>query len=81
MFENGLIEHEFDHVYMGISDAPPIPHESEVQNWRYESLNDIEQDINLHPGKYTEWLKVCLPEVKNYYNNTLKNKITENAQA
>jgi len=63
-FDNGLTEHEFDHVYFGHSDELPKPNQEEVQSWKYITLEDLEKDINKHPELYTEWLKVCLPRVK-----------------
>ncbi|MBA3284416.1 MAG: isopentenyl-diphosphate Delta-isomerase [Bacteroidia bacterium] len=63
-FENGLSEHEFDHVYFGMSDVLPVPAKDEVQNWKYIAIDELEQDIKNNPGHFTEWLKICLPEVK-----------------
>ncbi|MCX6186221.1 MAG: isopentenyl-diphosphate Delta-isomerase [Bacteroidetes bacterium] len=63
-FENGLTEYEFDHVYFGVTDDLPIPEKSEVKNWKYMSIENIEMDIIIHPKNYTEWLKICLPRVK-----------------
>ena len=62
-FENGLIEHEFDHVYFGKSDKIPKPNPQEVMDWKYISINELKQDILDHPEIYTEWLKICLPKV------------------
>ena len=66
-FENGLIEHEFDHVYIGVSDNLPIPEKSEVKNYKYISLENLETDIIIHPQYYTEWMKICLPQMKNHW--------------
>lgn len=65
-FTNGLIEHEFDHVFFGNRDDPPKPDPTEVKDWKYMSLKDLEHDIYLHPGNYTPWLKICLPKVKEH---------------
>ncbi len=78
-FENGLTEHEYDHVYFGVTDDLPFPEKSEVQNWKYISLENLEQDILIHPEKYTEWMKICLPEVKKHFNNYFKNIANEYA--
>ncbi len=78
-FENGLTEFEFDHVYFGISDDKPIPEKSEVQNWCYITLENLEQDTLNNPEKYTEWLKVCLPEVKKCFKKIFKNNLIEYA--
>lgn len=68
-FENGLTEYEFDHVYFGVTDDLPFPEKSEVKDWKYMSIENLEMDIIIHPKKYTEWLKICLPRVKKIQNN------------
>lgn len=77
--ENGLTEHEFDHVYFGMSDDLPVPEKSEVQNWSYIILENLEQEILYHPEKYTECLKICLPQVNKYYQKTFKTNLLEYA--
>lgn len=67
-FENGLTEHEFDHVYIGVSEDVPVPEKSEVQSWKYISLPELEKDILLHPELYTEWMKICLPRISQHLN-------------
>ena len=74
-FENGLTEHEFDHVYFGISDELPIPETEEVQDWVYITMENLEADIKNHPEKYTVWLTICFPKVKKYYQETFKNNL------
>jgi len=59
MFSNGLTEHEFDHVYLGINDELPILNRLEVKDWKYITLSDLEKEIELHPENFTEWLKIC----------------------
>lgn len=63
-FDNGLKEHEFDHVYFGRSDDKPHPDAKEVMNWKYISLEKLAEDIFINPENYTAWLKICLPEVE-----------------
>lgn len=62
-FENGLTEHEFDHVYVGQTDELPIINSDEVKAWKYISIDALQNEISLHPDSYTEWLKICLPEL------------------
>jgi isopentenyl-diphosphate delta-isomerase len=68
-FENGLTEHEYDHVYFGFSNQRPKPAKEEVQNWKYISLKELKQEIDSNPSKYTPWLKICLPEVQKHFEN------------
>ena len=75
IFDNGLTEYEFDHVYVGISDVQPIPEVSEVKNWKYVDLQKLQEDILLHPQQYTEWMKISLPNVISYFNNNLQSAI------
>jgi isopentenyl-diphosphate Delta-isomerase len=67
-FTNGLIEHEFDHVYFGTTDDMPVPNPSEVKAWKYMDMELLNQDLQDNPGHYTEWLAICFPEVKNHYD-------------
>ena len=61
--ENGLIEHEFDHVYFGYSDDLPQPNSAEVQDWKYVSLNKLQLEIKQFPKQFTAWLTICLDKV------------------
>jgi isopentenyl-diphosphate delta-isomerase len=67
-FNNGLTEHEFDHVYYGISDESPQPDASEVSQWKYIDLASLEKDLELWPDKYTVWLKICLPRIIEHFS-------------
>jgi isopentenyl-diphosphate delta-isomerase len=71
-FENGLTEHEFDHVYYGKSDDLPQPNASEVSEWKYIDLASLEKDLNLSPEKYTVWLKICLPRIMEHFSSGVK---------
>lgn len=67
-FENGLTEHELDHVYFAESDHLPIPNPSEVMDWKYINLEDLSKEIDQNPAKFSAWLKVCLPKVARIFN-------------
>ncbi len=58
--DNDLTEHEYDHVFTGITDNIPKPDPAEVAAWKYIELAQLEKDIDDQPGKYTEWFKICL---------------------
>jgi isopentenyl-diphosphate delta-isomerase len=65
-FTNGLTEHEFDHVYVGITNDLPILNRDEVKDWKYVTLSDLEKEIKLYPEHFTEWLKICFPKLCEY---------------
>ena len=57
-FENGLIEHEYDHVFIGRSNQNPKVDKSEVESWKWVSLDLILKDIEINQDKYTVWFKI-----------------------
>lgn len=69
-FDNGLTEHEYDHVLFGQSDQQPRVDSSEVSDWRYASIEEIESEIQSNSGAYTVWFITCFDRVKNYYLKT-----------
>lgn len=58
-FENGLIEHEFDHVFVGYWEGKPLPDPREVADFKWADLGFLRKDILKNPQKYTEWFKIC----------------------
>ncbi|MBC34899.1 MAG: isopentenyl-diphosphate delta-isomerase [Bacteroidetes bacterium] len=63
----GLIEHEFDHVFIGISDIQPNINPEEVESWKYMRMEDIREDMKTNPGLYTEWFKIAFEEVSSHF--------------
>jgi isopentenyl-diphosphate Delta-isomerase len=58
--ENDLTEHEYDHVFAGVTDAVPSPDESEVSGWKYVNTDTLAADIETNPEQYTEWFKIII---------------------
>lgn len=69
-FDNGLSEHELDHVLIGTvtDDHPFTPNPDEVANTRWVTLPALEADLNAHPEQYTPWLKEALALVRLHLN-------------
>lgn len=61
--DNGLTEHELDHVFWGMSDDLPVINKAEVGNYKYISLPELQKDMLEYPDNYTEWLKICFEGV------------------
>jgi len=69
-FDNGLTEHEFDHVLLGkFNDAPEVNPE-EVASWKWMSLNAIKEDMTVHPELYTAWFKIIFSKFYKHINLT-----------
>jgi isopentenyl-diphosphate delta-isomerase len=64
----GLTEHEFDHVFIGQSDAIPNINTDEVASWKYMRLDDLKKDLELYPELYTEWFKITFEEMTRHAN-------------
>lgn len=62
-FDNGLIENEFDHVYVGLYDGKPTPNSDEVEEWGYFSIEYIEKSIRNYPERYTYWFRLLFPKL------------------
>ena len=57
-FENGLTEHELDHVMVGYYSGDPEINREEVESYKYMTVEDVKEDIALKPEIYTEWFKI-----------------------
>ena len=62
-FDNGLIENELDHVYIGFSDNEPKLNPSEVCDYRYVYADDLLKEVKTSPEQFTPWFKICLGKV------------------
>ncbi|MBP6023801.1 isopentenyl-diphosphate Delta-isomerase [Ferruginibacter sp.] len=65
-FDNGLTEHEFDHVFTGTYDGAIVPDKSEVEDFCFMSMDVIKESLQLHPEKYTVWFKIAFPKMESY---------------
>ena len=62
-FENGLTEHELDHVFIGYYSAEIHPEPNEVSDYCFMPLEEISSSLQSHPAKYTEWFKIAFPKL------------------
>lgn len=61
--DKGMIEHEYDHVFIGYSDGLPQLNLEEACDFRYISQENLVLEIDNHPEKFTEWFKILVPKV------------------
>jgi|TARA_B110000285_G_scaffold57556_1_gene65771 isopentenyl-diphosphate delta-isomerase len=57
-FDNGLTEHEFDHVMIGSYNKEPNINKKEAENYKWMALENVKTDIKENPTIYTEWFKI-----------------------
>lgn len=68
-FDNGLTEHELDHVMMGNYESDPIINPEEVAAWKWMSPEAIKEDIAQSPEQYTAWFKIIFEK---FYNHLIQ---------
>jgi len=61
-FDNGLTEHELDHVMIGKYNNNPIINTDEVASYKWKTLDFIAEDMVMNPKKYTVWFKIIFKE-------------------
>ena len=66
--ENGLIEHEYDHVFAGQFSGNIVPNEKEVANVKYMDMNEIRSDIDQNPDHFTSWFKIAFPKMESWWS-------------
>lgn len=57
-FDNGLTEHEFDHILVGNFHYEPSVNKDEVASWKWMPMDAIEKDIKENPDQYSAWFKI-----------------------
>ena len=65
-FDNGLTEHEFDHVMLGYYDGLPKINFEEVASWKWISLEKVKKHMKKNPEHYTAWCKIIYERFYNY---------------
>jgi isopentenyl-diphosphate delta-isomerase len=58
--DGALIEHEYDHVLVGTHEGDPAPDPSEVEDWRWVTMDELRRRLSDEPQSYSYWLKVVV---------------------
>lgn len=64
--DNGLTEHEYDHVLLGKYNKDPSINELEVCDWKWVDLDALSNDLVINPKSYTVWFKIIFEK---FYKN------------
>lgn len=62
-----LSEHEFDHVFIGITDNLPVMNPAEVADYKYISFARLHADALEHPDHYTVWFRKIYEQVQQQF--------------
>ena len=67
-FDNGLTEHEYDHIMVGYFNDDPTINPDEVASWKWMSLEAVKADIAENPQLYTAWFKIIFEKFYEFIN-------------
>lgn len=51
-------ENELCSVYIGRSDQAPLVNKTEISDWKYISIDELNKDLQTNPESYTPWFKM-----------------------
>ena len=65
--ENGLIEHEFDHVFAGEWESEVNFNTEEVAAVRYQGMADIKAELQAQPHLFTTWFRLAFLTIEKWW--------------
>ncbi len=71
--ENNLMEHEYDHVFVGVYEGSIHPHPQEVADYRYEEIDEIKKSLHQNPEGFTVWFKIAFPRIESWWRENFGN--------
>jgi isopentenyl-diphosphate delta-isomerase len=59
-FDNGLAEHEFDHLLWAVTDGPFEPNPDEVADLRWIEPHELQRELAETPEHFTFWFRAVM---------------------
>jgi len=72
-FDNGLIEHEYDHVLIGEYEGLINYNKEEVMDYCYKTIDEIRDALKSNPADYTAWFHIAFPKIEEWWNQQYRN--------
>jgi isopentenyl-diphosphate delta-isomerase len=72
-FENGLVEHEFDHVFAGEYEGNLNIDPAEVKDYTNKEISEIKSMLQDHPQKFTAWFHIAFPKIEEWWASRYQN--------
>ena len=66
VFENGLTEYEFDHVFAGYYNGQVYPNRQEAGDFCFMKMDDIKTALQAHPKKFSAWFHIAFPRIEKW---------------
>jgi isopentenyl-diphosphate delta-isomerase len=58
-----LIEHEFDHIYVGLFDGKPEGAPEEAHSWSWTDIQQLTDETTRNPEKFTVWFLTIMKDL------------------
>ena len=71
-FDNGLTEHEFDHVFAGEYDGAIMLNPNEAMDYSYLPFEDLKNSLEEQPEKFTAWFRLAFPKIEKWWKENYK---------
>jgi isopentenyl-diphosphate Delta-isomerase len=62
--DSNMIEHELDYVFTAFCGGEPTLNPEEAEDWKYIDLEELKEDINQNPEKYTFWFRLIMEQLE-----------------
>lgn len=66
-FDNGLTEHELDHVMIGYFNDDPMINDGEVMNWKWMRPAEVKKAMSDTPEQYTAWSRIIFEKFYDHF--------------
>jgi len=66
--DQGLTEHELDHVFFGLYNGAVNLNAEEVQDYKFVDVKEVLLDMEANPENYTVWFKIIFNKVNQIRN-------------
>ena len=63
-FDNGLTEHEYDHVFFGTFDGVPVINQEEANDYKWMKPAVLMEDMRSAPDVYTVWFRIIMEKME-----------------
>ena len=79
LLENGMIEHEIDHIFVGFCNPKKIPFNTEeVEAYKWINCTDFNEQLESSPEIFTSWLPLAWEYIINYQSKNKESSIKKN---
>lgn len=63
VYENGLTEYEYDHVFLGHYSGAVNPSKEEIDDVSWVDIAELKRDVIINPWNYASWFLIALPRL------------------